>query len=91
MDKMRPIRRCHLKLFDIGAKIRELKKAKGVTQKELAKVADISRVTLGKLERGQVGAVSVKCLDVILDFLGYEIEFKRKDDFEFGIPVLGEG
>jgi len=80
-----------LKLFDIGAKIRELRKAKGVTQEELAKVADISRVTLGKLERGQVGAVSVKRLDVILDFLGYEIEFKRKDDFGFGIPVLGEG
>jgi len=79
-----------LKLFDIGAKIRELRKAKGVTQEELAKVADISRVTLGKLERGQVGAVSVKRLDVILDFLGYEIEFKRKDDFGFGIPVLGE-
>ena len=34
---------------------------------------------LGKLERGQVGAVSVKRLDVILDFLGYEIAFKRKD------------
>jgi transcriptional regulator with XRE-family HTH domain len=80
-----------LKLFDIGAKIRELRKVKGVTQEELAKVADISRVTLGKLERGQVGAVSVKRLDVILDFLGYEIEFKRKDDFGFGIPVLGEG
>jgi len=79
-----------LKLFDIGAKIRELRKAKGVTQEELAKIADISRVTLGKLERGQVGAVSVKRLDVILDFLGYEIEFKRKDDFGFGIPVLGE-
>ena len=27
---------------------------KGVTQEELAKVADISCVTLGKLERGQV-------------------------------------
>ena len=80
-----------MKLFDIGAKIRELRKAKGVTQEELAKIADISRVTLGKLERGQVGAVSVKRLDVILDFLGYEIEFKRKDDFGFGIPVLGEG
>jgi len=80
-----------LKLFDIGAKIRELRKEKGITQEELAKIADISRVTLGKLERGQVGAVSVKRLDVILDFLGYEIEFKRKDDFGFGIPVLGEG
>ncbi|MCH9741221.1 MAG: helix-turn-helix transcriptional regulator [Epsilonproteobacteria bacterium] len=80
-----------MKLFEIGSKIRELRKAKGITQEELAQVADISRVTLGKLERGQVGAVSVKSLDVILDFLGYEIEFKRKDEFGFGIPVFGEG
>lgn len=79
-----------MKLFEIGSKIRELRKGKGVTQEELAKVANISRVTLGKLERGQVGAVSVKSLDVILDFLGYEIEFKRKDDFGFGIPIFGE-
>jgi len=35
-------------------------------------------------------APEMKRLDVILDFLGYEIEFKRKDDFGFGIPVLGE-
>ena len=74
----------------MGSKVRELRKSKGVTQEELAKVADISRVTLGKLERGQVGAVSVKSLDIILDFLDYEIEFKRKDDFGFGIPIFGE-
>ena len=79
-----------MKLFEIGSKIRELRKNRGVTQEKLAKVADISRVTLGKLERGQVGAVSVKSLDVILDFLGYEIEFKPKDEFGFGIPVFGE-
>lgn len=79
-----------MKLFEIGSKIRELRKAKGLTQEQLAKVADISRVTLGKLERGHVGAVSVKSLDVILDFLGYEIEFERKDEFGFGIPVFGE-
>ena len=79
-----------MKLFEIGNKIRELRKSKGVTQEELGKVADISRVTLGKLERGQVGAVSVKSLDVILDFLGYEIEFKRQDEFGFGVPIFGE-
>ena len=84
------IKRCHLKLFEIGSKIRELRKRKGVTQEKLAEIADIIRVTLGKLERGHVGAVSVKSLDIILDFLGYEIEFKRKDDFGFGIPVFGE-
>jgi transcriptional regulator with XRE-family HTH domain len=77
-----------LKLFDIGAKIRQLRKDKGITQEALAKVAGISRVTLGKLERGQVGAVSIKSLDLILNELGYEIEFQPKDEFGFGIPVF---
>jgi len=86
----KPTRRYRVKLSEIGAKIRELRKAKGITQEELAKVADISRVTLGKLERGGVGEVSIKRLDVILDFLGYEIGFKRKDNFGFGVPILGE-
>lgn len=79
-----------MKLYEIGNKIRELRKNKGVTQQELAQVANISRVTLGKLERGHVGAVSIKSLDIILDFLGYEIEFKRKDEFGFGVPIFGE-
>ena len=79
-----------MKLYEIGTKIRELRKNKGVTQQELAQVANISRVTLGKLERGQVGAVSIKSLDIILDFLGYEIAFKSKDEFGFGVPIFGE-
>jgi len=50
----------------------------------LANLANISRVTLGKLERGQMGAISV----VILDALGYELEFKSKEGF--GLPIFGE-
>jgi len=44
-----------MKLFDIGKRIRELRKEQGLRQEELAQRADISRVTLGKLERGQMG------------------------------------
>jgi len=80
-----------LKLFEIGTKLKELRKEKSITQEELAKIANISRVTLGKLERGHVGSVSIKTLDLILDALGYEIDFKPKDSYGFGIPVFGEG
>jgi transcriptional regulator with XRE-family HTH domain len=78
-----------LRLYEIGTKIRELRKEMGLTQEELAKKADISRVTLGKLERGEVGNISIKTLDLILSSVDHEIEFKPKVK-GFGIPTLDE-
>ncbi len=77
-----------MKLHEIGTKIKNLRKAKGITQEQLAKLGGISRVTLGKLERGQVGGISVKTLDTILWQLSYEIEFKSFEGF--GLGKLGE-
>lgn len=78
-----------MKLFEIGKKIRELRKEAFLTQEQLSKQAGISRVTLGKLERGQVGTISVKTLDILLFALKYEIEFVQKGE-GFGIPTLDE-
>jgi len=69
-------------------KIKILRKESGLTQEELAKLAGISRVTLGKLERAQLGSITLKTIDIILDALGYELEFKRKNSF--GLPSLDE-
>jgi len=77
-----------MKLHEIGAKIRSLRKERGLTQEQLANIGGISRVTLGKLERGQVGGISIKTLDIILSHLSYEIEFKSFEGF--GLPKLGE-
>jgi len=77
-----------LKLDEIGAKIRIMRKDKKLTQMQLADIAGISRVTLGKLERAQLGSITLKTMDLILDVLGYEIEFKRKNNF--GLPTLDE-
>lgn len=77
-----------MKLFEIGSKIRDLRKENCMTQSELSSKAGISRVTLGKLERGEVVGITVKTLDLILDSLGFEIEFKNKQGF--GLPTLDE-
>ncbi len=77
-----------MKLHEIGTKIKALRKERGITQEQLASISGISRVTLGKLERGQVGGVSIKTLDMILAELSYEIEFKSYEGF--GLPILGE-
>jgi transcriptional regulator with XRE-family HTH domain len=70
-----------MKLYDIGSKIRDLRKEKSLTQEQLSKLCGISRVTFGKIERGEVTSVSIHVLDLILANLGYEIEFKSINDF----------
>ncbi len=77
-----------MKLDEIGPKIKVLRKSKGLTQEQLANVAGISRVTLGKLERAQRGSITLKTIDIILDALGYEMDFKSKNSF--GLPFLDE-
>ncbi len=77
-----------MKLSEVGKKLKELRKDKKMTQEQLAAQAGISRVTLGKIERGEFGSVSVRTLDTLLFNLGLEIEFKTLSGF--GLPVLGE-
>lgn len=77
-----------LKLYEIGENIKILRKAKKITQEQLATKCGISRVTLGKVERGELGNTSVKTLDIILASLGLEIEFKTIQGF--GLPNLDE-
>ena len=77
-----------MKLDEIGTEIKSLRKDKSLTQEQLANIAGISRVTLGKLERGQVGSMTLRTMDIILDVLGYEIAFKVKNKFD--LPTLDE-
>jgi len=75
-----------LKLHEIGPSIKILRKAAKLTQSDLADLAGISRVTYGRLERGEIATVSIKTIDIVLSMLGYEIDIKAKE--AYGIPVL---
>ena len=77
-----------MKLYEIGQQIKILREAKKLTQEQLATKCGISRVTLGKVERGELGNTSVKTFDIILASLGLEIEFKTIQGF--GLPNLDE-
>jgi transcriptional regulator with XRE-family HTH domain len=77
-----------LKLYEIGQQIKTLREAKKLTQEQLATKCGISRVTLGKVERGELGNTSVKTLDIILASLGLEMEFKTIRGF--GLANLDE-
>ena len=77
-----------MKLYEIGQQIKTLREAKKLTQEQLATKCGISRVTLGKVERGELGNTSVKTLDIILASLGLEMDFKTIRGF--GLPNLDE-
>ncbi len=77
-----------MKLYEIGQQIKTLREAKKLTQEQLASKCGISRVTLGKVERGELGNTSVKTLYIILFSLGLEIEFKTINNF--GLSSLDE-
>ncbi|MBF0409049.1 MAG: helix-turn-helix transcriptional regulator [Candidatus Riflebacteria bacterium] len=77
-----------MKLYEIGHKIKSLREDKKLTQEALAKKCGISRITLGKIEKGQMGNTSVKTLDIILFIFGFEIEFRNLSGF--GLPTLDE-
>ncbi len=77
-----------MRLYEIGQKIKTLRKDKSLSQEELALKCGISRVTLGKIERGEFGNTSVRTLDLILSSLGFEIEFKSISNF--GLTNLDE-
>lgn len=84
----KPTRNFQMNLSEIGIKIKALRKEQKMTQEALASLAGISRVTLGKIEKGHFGSVSVKTVDIIVHALGYEIDLKMQSGF--GLPVLAE-
>lgn len=51
-----------MNLFEIGINLKKLRKEEGLSQEVLSKKVGISRVTLGKIERGELGVTSVKSL-----------------------------
>ena len=71
----------HLNLLDLGKTIKTLRKQKGITQEELARQSNISRVTLSKLENGYIANISIVKINQILTLLGYEIDIKPANPF----------
>ncbi len=77
-----------MKIHDLGANIKQLRKDHSLTQQQLASRCGISRATLGRLENGNGTSVSICVLDMILASFDHEIEFKRR--YNMGITPLDE-
>jgi transcriptional regulator with XRE-family HTH domain len=70
-----------MNLLELGKTIKTLRKEKNLTQEELAKKANISRVTLSKLENGYIASISIVTLNDILNHLGYQLDIKPLNPF----------
>lgn len=69
-------------LSELGKTIKDLRKQKGLSQENLAKLSGISRATLSKAENGYIANISIVTVNQILSLLGYEIEIIPLNPFK---------
>jgi len=63
-------------LFEIGQKIRQERKKRGLSQAALAERLGMSRTTIGQIELGTVGEVGVRKLIRLLEVLELELRVR---------------
>ncbi len=60
-------------LSDLGHEVARLRKAKGLTQKQLGELTGLGQSTLARFETGQVSEFGSRKLMRLLEVLGYEL------------------
>ncbi len=75
-----------MEFYEIGTKLRILRKEKGYSQETLAKEIGITRQTLAKIEKGEIGKVSLLVFLKLLDVLDQEMQIDEKKPFYYFDP-----
>lgn len=75
-----------MEFYEIGTKLKALRKEKELSQEALAKEVGITRQTLAKLERGEIGRVSMLVFLKLLGALGQEMQIEKKKPFYYFDP-----
>ncbi len=75
-----------MEFYEIGQQIKEMRKEKKLSQGELAERVGITRQTLSKLEKGQIGKISLQVFIKILDGLNQELHLEDKKPFYYFDP-----
>ena len=65
--------------MDISQQIRQARLANGVSIRQLAAAAGVSKTTVTNVEQGQKSA-TVSLVQRMLDVLGYELTVTKKED-----------
>ncbi len=72
---------------ELGRKIREIRKSKGLTQERLAELAYISEVYLGEIERG-LKMPSVDIFADIISALDVSADYVLREELDSGKPYI---
>ena len=72
-----------MQFYDIGGKISAQRKAKGLTQAQVAADVGITRQTLSKLEKGEIAKISLLVFIKILESLDLELDVADKKPFYY--------
>ena len=75
-----------MEFYEIGQEIKSLRKAKNLSQSRLADRVGITRQTLSKLEKGDIGKVSLLVFIKILEGLDQELHLEEKKPFYYFDP-----
>lgn len=65
-----------MNIEEIGKRMRESRKARGLTLEAVALASGLSRVTLGQIETNQISEVGVRKLMRALEVVGLELSVK---------------
>lgn len=60
-------------LIELGQKLRQLRKAAGLTQAQLAQLAGVARETLSRVENGSYNDLGIKKMITLLELVGGEL------------------
>lgn len=66
-----------MNLQEIGNEVRRFRRARGLSQSQLAAAAGITRTTLSQLENGVIKDLGIRKILAVLDHLGLEIAVGR--------------
>ncbi len=64
-----------------GKSITLMRKDKKISQEQMAKDLNISRATISSLENAKTVDIGIRKILQIIDYLGYELDFKEKSAF----------
>jgi len=76
-----------MRLSEIGQRIREQRRALGLTQEQLAKLSELSRTTINQMENGTLVDLGYAKLSHLLAVLGLDLQAKPATGLEHALEV----
>jgi transcriptional regulator with XRE-family HTH domain len=76
-----------MRLYEIGQRIREQRRALGLTQVQLAKLSDLSRTTISQIENGKLGDLGYAKLSHLLSVLGLDLQVQPATGLSHALEV----